>query len=128
VAVKRTSYYVEGETHPAPIPNGARIGNILYSSAISGGRAEDPQEQANQLFANIRRFMEVAGGSPDNIIHMNVMLRDDKYREYINGPWEAMFPDPHNRPARHALKVIGGVPPPGPPEHSNGRCVLVTSK
>ena len=29
----------------------------------------------------------------------------EKYRDNINGPWEKMFPDAHDRPARHALKV-----------------------
>ncbi|MEA2638672.1 MAG: 2-iminobutanoate/2-iminopropanoate deaminase [Chloroflexota bacterium] len=108
---KRTSILDPQSRHPAPIPNGAKIGNLVYSSAIAGGTPgahgmpEDPQEQANQLFANVRRFLELAGGTPDDVIHMNVMLRDDKYREFINKPWLEMYPDENNRPARHALKV-----------------------
>ena len=36
---------------------------------------------------------------------MKVYLKDDKYRENVNGPWVKMFPDEHNCPARHALKA-----------------------
>ena len=49
--------------------------------------------------------METAGGTTDNIAHMKVYLKDEKYREAVNKAWEKMFPDEHDRPARHALKV-----------------------
>jgi len=108
---KRKSIHIPGMEHGAPIPNGVVIGNLVFSSAIGGKDAktgvmsDDPDEQAAAMFRNLALFMESVGGSPDNIAYMKVYLKDEKYRDNVNGPWEKMFPDPHDRPARHALKV-----------------------
>jgi 2-iminobutanoate/2-iminopropanoate deaminase len=108
---KRTVVEIPGLSHGVPIPNGAKIGNMIFSSAISGKNTEtgklsqDPDEQADVLFRNVQKFMELAGGTPENIGHMTVYLKDEKDRESINKAWLKMFPNQHNRPARHALKA-----------------------
>jgi len=108
---KRRTIHVKGMEHGAPIPNGAVIGNLVFSSAISGKDARtgvlptEPEEQAEAMFRNLRLFMEAAGGTPDNIAHMTVFLKEEKYREAVNKAWLKMFPDEHDRPARHALKA-----------------------
>jgi 2-iminobutanoate/2-iminopropanoate deaminase len=108
---KRTSIHVKGMEHGAPIPNGAVIGNMVFSSAISGKDAKsgvlsgDPDEQAEAMFRNLRLFMEAAGGTADNVAHMTVFLKEEKYRDSVNKAWLKMFPDEHDRPARHALKA-----------------------
>ncbi|MGH7772045.1 MAG: RidA family protein [Candidatus Binatia bacterium] len=107
---KRSVIEIEGLSHNAPIPLGSKIGNMVFSSGISGKDTEtgklpqDPDQQAEVLFLNIRKFMELAGGTPENIGHMTVFLKEEKYRESINKAWVKMFPDEHNRPARHAVK------------------------
>ncbi len=89
---------------------GAAIGNVVFSSAISGrdpetnALPEEPDRQAGVLFQNIRTFMERAGGTTDNIGHMTVYLKEERYRESINKEWLKMFPSEHDRPARHAIK------------------------
>ena len=56
---KRKSIHIEGMEHGAPIPNGAVIGNMVFSSAISGKDAktgvlsDDPDEQADAMFRNL---------------------------------------------------------------------------
>ena len=108
---KRKSLHIQGMEHGAPIPNGAAIGNMIFSSAISGKDAKtsvlspDPDEQAQAMFRNLRLFMETAGGTPDNIAHMKVYLKEEKFRDAVNKAWLQMFPDEHDRPARHATKV-----------------------
>ncbi len=108
---KRRSIHIEGMEHGAPIPNGVVIGNMVFSSAISGKDAatgvlpEDPDAQAEAMFRNLRLFMEKAGGTPDNVAHMTVFLKEENYRDAVNKAWNKMFPDEHDRPARHALKV-----------------------
>ncbi len=57
------------------------------------------------LKTNIRTFMERAGGTTDNIGHMTVYLKEERYRESINKEWLKMFPDEKDRPARHAIRV-----------------------
>jgi 2-iminobutanoate/2-iminopropanoate deaminase len=109
--MKRRSIHVEGMKHGAPIPNGAVIGNMIFSSAISGKDAitgvlsADPDEQAEAMFRNLRLFLEKAGGTADQIAHMKVYLKEERYRDAVNKAWLQMFPDEHDRPARHALKV-----------------------
>jgi len=108
---KRKVIEIPGLAHQAPIPMGARIGNIVYSSAISGiepqtkSPPQDPDKQAEALFRNIRTFMKQAGGTPEDIIRMTVYLKEESYREAINKEWVKMFPDEHSRPARHAIKI-----------------------
>ena len=55
---------------------GSKIGKMVYSSGISGRNAEtgelpnDSAQQTEHLFQNIRTFMAVAGGTPDDIIRV----------------------------------------------------------
>ena len=108
---KRKSIHVKGMEHGAPIPNGAVIGNIVFSSAISGKDAKsgvlspEPDEQAEAMFRNLTLFLEEAGASPDGIGYMTVFLKEEKYRDAVNKAWIKMFPDEHDRPARHAVKA-----------------------
>ncbi len=57
------------------------------------------------MFRNLRLFLEAAGASPDNIGYMKVYLKEEKYRDAVNQAWLKMFPDEHDRPARHAIKT-----------------------
>ena len=108
---KRKSIHVKGMEHGAPIPNGTVLGNMVFSSAISGKDAktgvmsQNPDEQAEAMFRNLCLFMESAGGTLDNIGYMRVYLKEEKYRDSVNKAWLKMFPDEHDRPARHALKA-----------------------
>ena len=82
---------------------------MVFSSAISGRDTEtneipaDPDKQAEALFQNVRTFMELAGGTPTDIGHMTVYLKEERYRESINKEWLKMFPNENNRPARHSM-------------------------
>lgn len=103
------SIHVPGMGHHAPIPAGAKVGNIVMSSPISGRELdtdrlpEDPDEQAAVLFRNIHAFMEAAGGRPENIVRITVFLKDIKYRENFNKEWLKLYPDENRRPSRHAI-------------------------
>ncbi len=108
---KRKSIHIKGMEHGAPIPNGVVIGNLIFSSAISGKDAKtgvlspNPDEQAEAMFRNLGLFMETAGGTPENIVYMKVYLKEEKLRDAVNKAWVRMFPDEHDRPARHAVKT-----------------------
>jgi enamine deaminase RidA (YjgF/YER057c/UK114 family) len=71
---KRQSVNFPGYAHSNPIPNASRIGNLMMSSVISGvdpGTRNYPPTLAGQvgnIFVHIRRAIEAAGGTPDNII------------------------------------------------------------
>ncbi len=107
----RKSIHIKGMEHGAPIPNGVVIGNMVFSSAIGGKDAKtgvmssNPDEQAEAMFRNLQLFMESVSGTLDNIGYMKVYLKEEKYRDSVNKAWLKMFPDEHNRPARHAIKA-----------------------
>ena len=111
MAGKRESLHIPGMAHGAPIPMGSKIGNIVYSSGISGydtaadKMPEGAEEQAANMFKNIRTLMEVAGGTTDDIIRLTVLAKDRSNLPAVNAEWLKMFPDEHSRPARHALDV-----------------------
>lgn len=104
-----------GIPHNAPLPTGAKIGNIVRSSALSGRDpgtndfTDDPERQAAVLFDNIRRFMEKAGGTPDDIIHLTLYVKELRYNEVLDKEWVAMFPDANNRPARETTVKAEGM-------------------
>ena len=97
---------LSGMGHRAPISLGVRIDNVLYTSGISGRDTEkdempeDAAGQAKCMFHNIRLMMEAAGGSTDDIIYMQLRLKDRALREFV---------DPG---------VAGDVPRPGGPSRA----------
>ncbi len=89
---------------------GVRIGPMVFSSGIMGQDPEthqvpkdDPEKQAQLMFQHVQTLVEQAGGTTADIAHMTVFLKDNAYREHVNREWLKMFPDEHDRPARHTL-------------------------
>ena len=110
---KRESIEVPGLSHTHPIPNACRIGPFLASGSIFG---TDPatgkipagiEAQCSLLIQNVRRIVEAAGGTTENILKLSFYVRDKNLREHINKEWLAMFPDEHSRPARHTMLYNG---------------------
>jgi enamine deaminase RidA (YjgF/YER057c/UK114 family) len=106
---RRTSIHVGGLAHANPVPAASRIDRFVFSGAITG---RDPQTrempadlstQCANMFRHVRDIVEAAGGTTGDIVKMTVWLRDYRDRDALNEQWEAMFPDPDSRPARHAL-------------------------
>lgn len=113
---RRTTIEVEGLHHAgAPIPIATRVGPLLASGSINGqdpATGEIPEDAAAQValvFANIHRVMSAAGGSTDDIAKLTISVRDKGIRPLIDEQWLAMFPDEHDRPARHL--VSAEIPP-----------------
>lgn len=106
---RRVSIEVPGFTHDAPIPAASRVGPFLISSGVSGKEPftgkfpEGIDAQCAQMFATVRRILEIAGGAPEDVIKMNVWMKDRDQRPHLNKYWLEMFPDPHSRPARHTF-------------------------
>ena len=110
MAEKGRSIHVDGVKHGAPIPMGARVGNIIFSSGIMGADPTTgtvPEDLASQCvfaFANMKTMVENAGGTIKNIGTIKVYMKDRSQREAVNRPWLEMFPDEDDRPARHAIE------------------------
>lgn len=108
---RRRAIHLPGVEHKAPIPAAAVIGDMLFSSAINGkdpesGEYPDAVERQVALaFTNMRMLLEAAGGDVGDIAHVSVFLRDRADRRHVDAVWLEMFPDPDDRPARHALEL-----------------------
>lgn len=107
---KKRSLEVAGVSHGgAPIPMGARIGNMIFSSGIMGKDPStgvlpaDAAQQAKFAFQNMRSLLESGGASLDHLARMTVFIKDESARAPVNEEWVRCFPDPHDRPARHTL-------------------------
>ncbi|GGK75771.1 RidA family protein [Mangrovihabitans endophyticus] len=105
----RRSVHVAGFSHVNPVPAASRIGPFVFSGAITGRDPHtgempaDVETQCANMFRHVRDIVEAAGGGTADIAKMTVWLRDRGDRAALNREWEAMFPDPDDRPARHAL-------------------------
>ena len=107
---RRQTIHIPGVSHSAPIPFGARVGSVVYSSGIRGDNAEtgklsdDVEERARQCFRNMRTFLEYAGATPDDVVRLTCYLKNLNDRSAINEPWLEMWPNEDDRPARHTTK------------------------
>jgi len=92
---------------------GCIIGQLMMTSGIFGMEPEtrktptDIESQCKLMFENIRRVMEAAGGSVEDIIKVVVWAKDKSFKEAVNKEWLQMFPDEHSRPARHTMLYQG---------------------
>jgi 2-iminobutanoate/2-iminopropanoate deaminase len=104
------SLEVPGLSHgKTPIPMGARVGNVICSSGIAGKDPitntlpPDANAQAKLAFDHMQALLKQGGATLADVVRVTVFLKDTSYREAINTQWLQCFPDPHDRPARHAL-------------------------
>jgi 2-iminobutanoate/2-iminopropanoate deaminase len=104
---RRRSIHVEGYSHQNPIPAASRVGNVIVSGVISavdptsGETPESLEAQCEVVFANIRRIVEAAGASTEDIVKVGIFMTDPSQRAAMNRFWVEMFPDEDARPARH---------------------------
>jgi len=111
----RTSLQIPGVVHKAPIPMGALVGNLLFSSAIMGSDpatgklAEGIDLQALHAFRNLDALLAEGGATLGDVGRLTVHLSDDTGRDAVNREWLARFPEETNRPARHTqIKDLPG--------------------
>ncbi|MGE3247644.1 MAG: RidA family protein [Beijerinckiaceae bacterium] len=95
--------------HVNPIPAAAMIGNVMVTSAVAGidvatGKyLKDKEEQIALAFRHLRRVLELAHLTPDDVVRLTLYFADRNDRPIANKHWLELFPDEHSRPARLAL-------------------------
>jgi len=106
---RRVAHVKGGRLHANPIPEAVRIGNTIYSSAISGvapalvKTPDDLEAQVKLCFQHMKELLESVDASLDDIIKLEVSMTDSspEKRAVLNKYWLATFPDEEDRPARH---------------------------
>ena len=105
---RRQSLYVAGgKLHVNPVPDAVKMDNFVFSSGLppvdpaTGKAPDDLEAQTRLVFRHIKELMAQAGGSLDDIVKMEVRLKDASKREALNKIWNETFPDEKNRPVRH---------------------------
>lgn len=107
----RKSIHAEGFSHKNPIPSACRIGPMLYSGSIlgtdpaTGAYGATLEAQCELMFDQMRRVVQAGGGTLNDVIKMTVWMRDRNQRAALNAVWLKVFPDAHDRPARHTMQA-----------------------
>ena len=102
----RIIYEIPGVSHNAPIPLAVKKGNMLFSSTVMGRERntrivpEDPQKRIDLAFQNIKDIVALAGGTPENIARIKVVIVNGALRDQVNVAWLKAFPNEAARPAR----------------------------
>lgn len=92
-----------------PIPFASRVGNMLFTGGIMGADPETGQvpesidQQVANCFALLKKTVEKAGGTLEDVGFVTVFIKDPATRAKVNPVWLQHFPDEHSRPARHTI-------------------------
>lgn len=101
---RRQVVQYEGRSgHRNPIPVCVTLGDLILPSVIGGQGGDDPKASIESAFQSMKTIVEGAGGSLDGIGKITIFLKDFAHREYVNESWVKMFPNEHDRPARHVM-------------------------
>ena len=109
LAAKREVFNVPGKTpHESPIPDVAKVGNLVFSSVFTGtnkqpnGKTEKhPAKQMANNFERMRAHLQVAGAGLQDLGYVRNYVRYRNMRPLMNDEWKAMFgPTFPDAPAR----------------------------
>lgn len=87
----------------AVVPLGVRFNDTLYAWNLTGQPGESLTVQMQQALQAMKGMLERAGCSLANVGRCTGYVTHVEDRELIYGPWDALFPDPADRPAFKAL-------------------------
>jgi 2-iminobutanoate/2-iminopropanoate deaminase len=109
VGEARAPIEIAGLSHKDPLPMGARIGPLVFSSVIApedpanGKLVEGALPQIDRAFENMKLLMQSAGGSDANINHAWVFMKDFAFQPAMVERWVRDYPKFGDRPARKTL-------------------------
>lgn len=108
----RKAYSAEGAVSVGPYSHAVEMGDYVF---LSGQTPIDPKTgklaeggvavQTEQCFRNLFKVLEAAGLTPDDVVKVNVYLRDMKDFADMNAVYSTQFSTPY--PARTTIGVAG---------------------
>ena len=111
---QRRRIEVPGLTHRDPLPNGVRLGDYVFSSVIvpwdlaTSEPVVGEHAQTDQCFDNMRAFMELAGGTVDDVVLQWVYLNDFAYQPYMVDVYLEAWPIGQYQAARKTFRYAMG--------------------
>jgi enamine deaminase RidA (YjgF/YER057c/UK114 family) len=105
----RTPIEIAGLSHKDPLPMGARLGPMVFSSVIApedpanGKLAAGALPQIDRAFENMKLLMQAAGGTDAEINHVWVFMKDFAFQPAMVERWVKDYPKFGDRPARKTL-------------------------
>lgn len=102
-------FEVYPSSQQATIPHGIRVNDTVYAGGIAGvdtvtgEPAGDLKAQMELALAHVKTLVEKAGGTLDNVARCVGYVTNIEARGPVYEPWDALFPDPADRPAFKAL-------------------------
>jgi len=106
---KRVALEIPGLSHKDPLPMGAKMGALVFSSVIAPENPKDgklvagPLPQIDRCFDNMKLMMKSAGGSDAGINHVWVFMKDFAHQHAMVERWVKDYPEFGDRPARKTL-------------------------
>ena len=100
----------------ATVPHAVRVNDMVYAAGLSGtdpvtGEPQgDLKRQIATALQHMRRLVEKAGGSIDNVGRAVGFCTRVEDRDMVDQVWMDVFPDPNDKPA---FKVLVADLPPG---------------
>ncbi len=116
--MKKEIIFTPNATKPtAPYSQAVKVGNVLY---IAGACGDDPKTdqivgdgdikiETKYALENIKATVEAAGGKMEDIVKINVFVKDIKMMSDFNEVYKTYFPvDPPARIAMQITDLAGG--------------------
>jgi 2-iminobutanoate/2-iminopropanoate deaminase len=96
--------------HTGPVPQAVEADGWIFVSALFGADPrtgqipDDPHEEAEQLFANLRAVLAAAGAELSDVVRAGIFMKHlQRDRPVFNEVWVHQFAD--HRPARSAVQA-----------------------
>jgi 2-iminobutanoate/2-iminopropanoate deaminase len=112
----RTFQEIYPPERKATVPHAVLVNSMVYASGLSGTDAVtgepcgDLKRQVATALQHMRRLVEKAGGSLDNVGRAVGFCTRVEDRDLVDQVWMDVFPDPNDKPA---FKVLLADLPPG---------------
>ncbi|MFN8573898.1 MAG: RidA family protein [Gemmatimonadaceae bacterium] len=86
-----------------PFSNGLQVGDMLWVAGTEGEISGDISEETRTALANIKKVLDMAGYTVNEVVQVTVYLKDISEFSKMNAVYAAFFPNP--RPTRTTVEV-----------------------
>jgi 2-iminobutanoate/2-iminopropanoate deaminase len=97
---------VPGVNRNANLSSAVRVGDLLFISGQLGGNDSTIEGQTTQALENMKKVLDAAGTTVDNVVKCTVFLTDMKEFAKMNESYRAFFSAAKDLPGRSAVAVV----------------------